>query len=604
MAVEDNHPYESTGNKFHVNKFQPLYQQIAKLDIDNFGPLAKDCPYLSLHISGDKNKKGPLTIALKDTGSSNSIISYRLLKMLDNYRNIKITKTHADICTATFGGKVSLIGEVQLYLTFPTSDKKLFSIRHTCLVADNITENMYIGADIAFGGNKVFETKHTMCFKKNANMNVRMHLPKDDDLIYIPIYNSNLSVVDGDRDKTKDYVHYNLTRQVESRSDQSTSRDNATSLNILNDSDNEEGTMSQVDKAHDTYPKTRMSINEMTYRKEIRDRPDIYIQDPVKIRDLQTEIEDIVEFQDMKDPKAQYKDQFTLTPNEEDVLRRRLSQDNHLAPDEVEAEIRRFKDKGICETTISHLVDNSQHVTSMEMPKRKPDFTPDELIKSIDVSHLSPVHGRLVKELFRRKIKALAVNSLDVEHTPYMEARIELLDPKKITNAKTLSIPWHLKEKADELIDYYMEKGIIELTSKPSPCTSNCMFQPKPNQKDVLRFLLDLRPLNNNVIRQVVSMASQNEFLAFISGKSHVTVLDLSNAFFAIKISEDTRMHTAFYNSKRQRCCLTSLPQGYVSSSFYLDQLMQLLLGHLPEVAWFGDDIIIATSDPSFRKAC
>ena len=79
-----------------------------------------------------------------------------------------------------------------------------------------------------------------------------------------------------------------------------------------------------------------------------------------------------------------------------------------------------------------------------------------------------------------------------------------------------------------------------------------------------------------------------------MNGCRYFSKLDLNQAFFQFEISEDSKRLTTFYaNGKLMR--LNRLPQGVLPASSELDQALQQILAHIPEVRVLYDDILIAT---------
>jgi hypothetical protein len=94
--------------------------------------------------------------------------------------------------------------------------------------------------------------------------------------------------------------------------------------------------------------------------------------------------------------------------------------------------------------------------------------------------------------------------------------------------------------------------------------------------------LLDGRLLNEQTVRYPTNLVSQPEVIAHISGRKHITTVDVSHAFFQVPINEKSQPYTAFFSPAHgKRYCFQRCPQGLKNSSLYLKLLMDKLLGNM-----------------------
>ena len=237
---------------------------------------------------------------------------------------------------------------------------------------------------------------------------------------------------------------------------------------------------------------------------------------------------------------------------------------------------------------------NSQTLQVFES-KEIETFSPEQLIDGLQTSHLSPADAVKVKTLFSTHIEVLAKNEFDVTHTPILTAVIDIKSERpEIQNSYYIPIKNDLKSEADKLIGYYLEKGILQICDEHTPFISNLIFVKKKTGK--LRAILDARIINQNTKKLSMSLTSHQEILALMSGKNHLTSLDIANAYFSIALSKDTSKYTSFYDHRKRRLSFKSCPQGWINSSYYLDQLLSMLFNDVRDCHWVADDIIIATN--------
>ena len=228
----------------------------------------------------------------------------------------------------------------------------------------------------------------------------------------------------------------------------------------------------------------------------------------------------------------------------------------------------------------------------------KPDlveYTPKQLIEGINLKHLKDKEAKLVRKIFTRQIDCLARNELDVTANPLIQGRIHLKNPEpKVMNSNYIPIKPELMAEADQLIQYYLDKGILEYSKIASPFISNLHFVKKKSGK--IRATLDSRIINDNTEKLSMSLTSHNEILSLISGTNHLTSVDVSNAYFATSLDPESAAHTSFFDHRQNRLNFTCTPQGFINSGYYLDLLLSKILSDITSTHWFADDIIIATS--------
>ena len=141
-----------------------------------------------------------------------------------------------------------------------------------------------------------------------------------------------------------------------------------------------------------------------------------------------------------------------------------------------------------------------------------------------------------------------------------------------------------------------LEFNIIRECNEPSSFCSNLLFTKKDGHS--IRILLDGKLLNNHIQRLPTNLVKHPELYTQLVVKTHVTTIDLSDAFFQIPLHEDNQPLTCFYSQAHgKRYCFTRCPQGLKNSPLALELLMDKLFGDLAEdVNHYADDIMMATN--------
>ena len=303
----------------------------------------------------------------------------------------------------------------------------------------------------------------------------------------------------------------------------------------------------------------------------------------VELSDLMTNIDHI-------SPDVDYDNKISY--RNENLVRSILNNDTWYDPDEVESQLETYRKEGKFERSASTIVSEELDKSTLTMPEDTEDKTPEELIGAIDVKHLSPIQAEQAQALFWENIEVLAKNPLDVEGCPSIApVKLKLKDDTSIRNQKYYPIPSHYHEETMELLNYMLKKGVLAYPTKPSPIISNILVTKKKSGK--LRLLADQRLLNSNLEKLATTLPSMNQIIGTFQGAKYTTSMDLSNAFFSIKLDQETMHYTSFYSPAGQRLCFARLPQGCLISTSILSDLMgQITLG-IPGTISCADDILI-----------
>ena len=109
-----------------------------------------------------------------------------------------------------------------------------------------------------------------------------------------------------------------------------------------------------------------------------------------------------------------------------------------------------------------------------------------------------------------------------------------------------------------------MEKaGVISKLSQPTPWCAGMVVVLKKNGK--VRVCVDLKPVNNSVLREVHPLPKVNETLARLGGAKIFSKLDAKSGFWQIPLSPSSRFLTTFITPMR-RYCFNKLPFGISSA--------------------------------------
>ncbi|XP_047469564.1 uncharacterized protein LOC125025584 [Penaeus chinensis] len=191
-------------------------------------------------------------------------------------------------------------------------------------------------------------------------------------------------------------------------------------------------------------------------------------------------------------------------------------------------------------------------------------------------------------------IQSLTTNFRDVFSlipgcTNTLEHDIEVNTTERI-KSKIYPIPIHLKSHFEAEVDRLLEQGIIQLSS--SPHSSPVVMVKKSDGS--YRMAIDYRAVNSVTNFHAEPACNMEEDLYKFSGCKYFSELDLTKAYYQVKLSEKARPLTAFPSHKGlMEFC--RMPFGLVNACATYVRLMRIVLAGLKNVSFYFDNIFIHT---------
>ena len=117
-----------------------------------------------------------------------------------------------------------------------------------------------------------------------------------------------------------------------------------------------------------------------------------------------------------------------------------------------------------------------------------------------------------------------------------------------------------------------------------------------PKKCGDVRICVDLKPLNENVLRETHPLPGVDETLAQLTGATVMSKLDANSGFWQIPLAQESRELTTFITPFR-RYCFNKLPFGISSAPEHFQKRMSTILEGLAGVLCLMDDILIFGKD-------
>jgi len=156
------------------------------------------------------------------------------------------------------------------------------------------------------------------------------------------------------------------------------------------------------------------------------------------------------------------------------------------------------------------------------------------------------------------------------------------------------NVPLLLRAKVQEELKRMENLGVISKVSTPTPWCAGMVVVPKTN--GAVRICVDLKPLNESVLREVHPLLKVETTLAQLSEAKVFSKLDTNSGFWQISLDSDSRLLTTFL-TPFGRYCFNKLPFGISSAPKHFQRRMSNILTGLPGVVCHVDDILIFGKD-------
>ena len=160
--------------------------------------------------------------------------------------------------------------------------------------------------------------------------------------------------------------------------------------------------------------------------------------------------------------------------------------------------------------------------------------------------------------------------------------------PYSLYTPRNIAIP--LRDKVCAELQRMETMGVISRVVKHTPWCAGMVVVPKRSGE--VRICVDLKPLNECVLREIHPIPKVDETLAQLSGATLFSKLDANSGFWQIPLASESRDLTTFI-TPFGRFCFNKLPFGISSAPELFQRRMSRLLEGLPGVLCLMDDVIV-----------
>ena len=151
-------------------------------------------------------------------------------------------------------------------------------------------------------------------------------------------------------------------------------------------------------------------------------------------------------------------------------------------------------------------------------------------------------------------------------------------------------VPIPLRKQVQTELDQMEALGVISKVDIPTPWCAGMVVAQKPN--GAIRICVDLKPLNECVLREVYPLPSVDEILAQISGSKVFSKLDANSGFWQIPLAPSSRLLTTFV-TPFGRYHFNKLPFGISSAPELFQKRMSNVLSGVKGSLCLIDDVLV-----------
>ncbi|XP_062512805.1 uncharacterized protein K02A2.6-like [Corticium candelabrum] len=198
------------------------------------------------------------------------------------------------------------------------------------------------------------------------------------------------------------------------------------------------------------------------------------------------------------------------------------------------------------------------------------------------------------------RIQATSVGTTIPDRSPKVFQGLgNLCDPYKIKlreGAKPYAlytprnVPISLRQQVKEELDRMEKIGVISQVEDPTEwCAGMVVVRKKTGD---VRICVDMKPLNENVLREIYPIPKVDDTLAQLAGATTFSKIDANSGFWQIPLEVESRLLTTFV-TPHGRYCFNKLPFGIASAPELFQRRMSKILSGLPGVLCHMDDVLI-----------
>ena len=164
--------------------------------------------------------------------------------------------------------------------------------------------------------------------------------------------------------------------------------------------------------------------------------------------------------------------------------------------------------------------------------------------------------------------------------------------PHALFTPRNIALP--LRDRVHEQLDRMEKIGVISKVKEPTPWCAGMVVVPK--KSGAVRICVDLKALNENVLRETHPIPKVDDTLAQLTEAAVFSKLDANSGFWQIPLSDQSKLLTTFI-TPFGRYAFNKLPFGIASAPELFQKRMSKILEGLDGVVCLMDDVLVFGKD-------
>jgi len=253
----------------------------------------------------------------------------------------------------------------------------------------------------------------------------------------------------------------------------------------------------------------------------------------------------------------------------------------------------------------SNFVSNATSVPlTVKKGKEKSNLRNDEIENSIEYCksigfnfekcQLNQKQLRIACDLLVKYKSAISMGEHDIGHCKLISHKIQLKPGTQPIFIRNRPVSHYHLQPLKKVLDNLERNGVIVPSHSPwnSPIRI-VQKKPIPGQKETpVRLTIDFRKLNQACFTSSYPLPKITTILDGLKKSKFFTSIDIRSAFFQLELHPDSRPMTGF-GTPWGHFEFRRVPQGQSSSPQFFAQTIYQVLGDIPSVALYIDDILV-----------
>ena len=169
--------------------------------------------------------------------------------------------------------------------------------------------------------------------------------------------------------------------------------------------------------------------------------------------------------------------------------------------------------------------------------------------------------------------------------------------PYALFTPRNVLIP--LRAKVKDELNHMEQLGVIRKVTEPTPWCAGMVVVLKKSGN--VRISVDLKPLNEGVLRETYPILPVDNTLAQLSGATIFSKVDANSGFWQIPLAEESQLLTTFI-TPQSHYCFRKLPFGISSAPELYQRRMSQILTGLDGILCHIDDVLVFGATPTERE--